>query len=178
MGETCGHGIYFKEHSVLFLLSVSVRHWRTRKTGPSSVARTLRGYRLKVTICPVEFSHEQNVAWSVELGLGIASPVIHGDRVFATTMRGEHTFAVLAFDAVTGKHLWRKEFDTGPLAEITPPNEHASSTPVTDGEHVYVYFSILGMIALDADDGKLIWRHELPKPFYLLAWGPANSPII
>ena len=127
---------------------------------------------------PVEFSHQQNVAWSIELGLGIASPVIHGDRVFATTMTDEHTFAVLAFDAVTGKHLWRKEFETGPLQQITPPNEHASSTPVTDGEHVYVYFTTLGMIALDAGDGKLVWRHELPKPFYLLAWGPANSPII
>ena len=41
-----------------------------------------------------------------------------------------------------------------------------------------MHFSSLGMLALSADDGKLLWQQELPVPFYLLNWGPANSPII
>ena len=127
---------------------------------------------------PVKFSNKENVAWSVELGRGVASPVIFGDRVFVTTMAGEETFAVLAFDAFTGVQLWRKEFATGPLSEICAPNEHSSSTPATDGERVYVHFSTLGMIALSAADGELLWHQELPRPFYLSDHGAANSPIV
>ena len=127
---------------------------------------------------PEKFSHEENVAWSVSLGRGVASPVIFGDRTFVTTMVGEQTFAVLALNAFTGAEIWRKEFETGLLPEITPPNEHAASTPTTDGERVYVHFCTLGMIALSADDGELVWQQELPMPFYLLGWGAANSPII
>src|SRR5262249_32350418 len=68
--------------------------------------------------------------------------------------------------------------DTGPLPAIMPPNTHASSTPATDGRNVYVYFSTLGMLALDATDGHEVWRCPLEQPFYLMAWGAASSPIV
>ncbi|MFP6764207.1 MAG: hypothetical protein VB858_11325, partial [Planctomycetaceae bacterium] len=42
---------------------------------------------------PVEFSTEQNVAWSVELGRGVACPVIADGRCFATTMTQSGQFA-------------------------------------------------------------------------------------
>ena len=54
----------------------------------------------------------------------------------------------------------------------------ASSTPAADGERVYVHFSTIGLLALDATDGSLVWKHPLPMPFYLMGWGPANSPIV
>ena len=62
---------------------------------------------------PVEFSYEKNVLWSAELGRGIASPVIAAGRVFETTMLDKQTFAVMAFDAKSGKKLWQKEFPAG-----------------------------------------------------------------
>lgn len=127
---------------------------------------------------PTEFSTEQNCRWSVELGEGIASPVIAGGRVFATEMSGPEKFAVWAFDAADGKELWKQEFDTGKLPTIIPPNVPASSTPATDGERVYVHFSMLGMLALDAANGEVIWKRALPEAFYLMAWGDANSPIV
>ena len=129
---------------------------------------------------PVEFSVKtnKNVKWSADLGRGIACPVISQGRAFSTTMVDESTFAVVAFDAVTGKSLWKQEFDAGELPDITAPNEQASSTPATDGERVYVHFSTLGMLALSATDGEVLWQKELPMPFYLLGWGPANSPIV
>lgn len=127
---------------------------------------------------PVEFSHDTNVAWSVKLGDGIGSPIVVGGRVFTTAMTGERTFAVFAFDAVTGKPLWKKEFDTGKLPRITPPNSHASSTPASDGRQVYVYFSTLGILALNADDGAEAWRFPIPQPAYLMDWGAGASPIV
>lgn len=127
---------------------------------------------------PVEFSHEQNVAWSVKLGDGIGSPIVVGGRVFTTAMVGEQKLGVFAFDATSGAPLWRREFDTGKLPRITPPNSHASSTPACDGRQVYVYFSTLGILALNSADGADVWRFRIPQPAYLMDWGAGASPIV
>jgi outer membrane protein assembly factor BamB len=68
--------------------------------------------------------------------------------------------------------------DTGKLPRITPPNSHASSTPASDGNRVYVYFSTLGLLALDAADGRTVWERPLPVPAYLMDWGAGASPIV
>src|SRR5207249_1187083 len=67
---------------------------------------------------------------------------------------------------------------TGKLPAITPPNSHASSTPAGDGRRVYIYFSTIGLLALDAATGVEVWRHPLPRPAYLMDWGAASSPIV
>ena len=127
---------------------------------------------------PVEFSSEQNVAWSSEIGKGVACPVIASGRLVTTSMKNGSTFVVFCLDAANGKQLWRKEFDTGKLPAVMPPNTQASSTPAIDGERAYVYFSTLGLIALDMKDGNELWRHKTPMPFYLMGWGAAHSPIV
>ncbi len=158
----------------LFLLSSSAlaEEWPQFRgpnaTGVSSESKNL----------PVEFSYQEKVLWSAELGEGIASPVISHGKLFSTAMVEEQKFAVFGFDAKSGKQLWRKEFDTGKLPAIMSPNTHASSTPATDGERVYVYFSTLGLMALNCDDGQLLWKHPIPMPQYLLGWGAAHSPIV
>jgi outer membrane protein assembly factor BamB len=127
---------------------------------------------------PTRFSETENVVWQVTLGDGIGSPVIVGGKVFSTAMTGPKTFAVLCHDAASGKELWKRELETGPLPRITPPNSHAASTPAADGRRVYVYFSTLGLLAFDAATGKDAWRLPLPKPAYLMDWGAGSSPII
>ena len=136
------------------------------------------GISTESTNLPVEFSVESKVLWSTEIGEGVGSPVISKGRLCVTTMVGKQKFAVLCLDAATGKEFWRREFDTGPLAPITSPNTPASSTPATDGESVYVYFSTLGLMAFNMADGELQWQHPIPQPFYLLGWGAAASPVI
>lgn len=127
---------------------------------------------------PVNFSHEENVLWSAELGEGIACPVVCRGRVFSTSMTADRKFAVYCFDAAGGREIWRREMETGELPAIMSPNTHASSTPACDGERVYVYFSTLGLMAFNASDGAPVWTRELPKPFYLMGWGAAASPIV
>ncbi len=126
---------------------------------------------------PTEFSYHDRVCWQAHLGDGVSSPVVVGGKVFSTGMTGPRTFTVYGHDAATGKPLWKRELDTGPLPRITPPNSHASSTPAADGRRVYVYFSTLGLLALDAADGREVWRRPLRKPAYLMNWGAASSPI-
>ncbi len=127
---------------------------------------------------PVEFSQTEKVKWKAHLGDGIGSPIVAAGRVFVTAMVADQKFGVFCFDAAKGDLLWRREFETGKVPRITPPNSHASSTPASDGKRVYVYFSTLGLLALDAADGKTAWQKSIPQPAYLMDWGAASSPIV
>jgi outer membrane protein assembly factor BamB len=93
-------------------------------------------------------------------------------------MTGDETFSVFALDAATGEELWRRDFATGRLLEIHQSNSHASSTPAADDERVYVYFSTLGMLALDAATGDDVWQRDLPVPYFVFKWGPGMSPVL
>lgn len=127
---------------------------------------------------PAQFSTTENLAWSAKLGDGIGSPIVVQGKVYVTGMSGDEQLSVFAFEAATGKQLWKRDFRTGKLPRITPPNSHASSTPASDGQRVYVYFSTLGLVALDAATGADAWRYELPRAAYLMDWGAAASPIV
>ncbi|MFN0079490.1 MAG: PQQ-binding-like beta-propeller repeat protein [Prosthecobacter sp.] len=127
---------------------------------------------------PQEFSADKNIAWKAKIGDGIGSPIVKNGRVLTTAMLGEQKLGVFSFDTASGKQLWRSDFDTGTLPRITPPNSHASSTPATDGERVYVYFSTIGLLAFDFATGKEVWRHTMTRPAYLMDWGAASSPIV
>jgi len=127
---------------------------------------------------PSEFSATQNHRWSVKLGDGVGSPIIVGGRVFVTAMTGPEKFAVISLDVNTGSEMWRREYDTGKLPRITPPNSHASATPACDGQRIYVHFSTLGIVALDKTSGEQVWRYQVPLPAYLMDWGAASSPIV
>lgn len=160
--------------TILFIANASLHaeDWPQFR-GPNAT-----GIAAESTHPPIEFSTEHNVTWSAEPGPGVACPIIADGRCFVTTMNSAGQFAVLGFDAETGAELWNTGFDTGELPEITPPNQHASSTPASDGERVFVHFSTIGLIALDAQTGQELWRYPLPLPFYLMGWGAANSPIV
>ena len=136
------------------------------------------GVSSSTTPLPTEFSFENKVLWRAQVGDGVACPIVSRGRVFVTAFVGGKTFVVSAHGAADGKLLWRREFDTGKLPRITPPNSHASSTPATDGERVFCYFSTLGMLALEAESGADLWKTPLPQPAYLMDWGAASSPIV
>lgn len=127
---------------------------------------------------PTEFSFEKNVAWSAKLGDGIGSPIIHGGKCYSTAMTGDEQLSVFCFESSSGKQLWKRDFATGKLPRITPPNSHASSTPCTDGQRVYLHFSTIGILALNCETGEEAWRYALPKTAYLMDWGAAMSPIV
>jgi len=127
---------------------------------------------------PVDFSFEKNVLWKQVLGEGIACPIVAQGRVIATTMADKQTFSIRCFNAASGDPYWRKDFKVSGLPAITSPNTPASSTPASDGKRVYVFFDTLGLMAFDLADGKLLWKQDIPEPFYLLDWGAAASPIV
>jgi outer membrane protein assembly factor BamB len=126
----------------------------------------------------VKFSPTENVSWSAKVGDGIGGAVIADGRVFVSGMTGEETVSLFAFDAASGKPLWRRDWPTGKLVEVHKTNSQASSTPAADADRVYFYFSTLGLLTVDARTGEDRWQKKLPVPFFVFKWGAGMSPVL
>ena len=57
-------------------------------------------------------------------------------------------------EAAQGRELWKRSWDAGNLPRILVQNSPASATPACDGKHLVVYLSTLGLLGLDAADGR------------------------
>lgn len=127
---------------------------------------------------PVEFSPAENIRWSAPVGDGIGGAVVAAGRLFVAGMTDKEQVSLFAFDARTGKPLWKRDWPTGELPEIHATNSHASSTPAADAERVYFYFTTLGLMAVDARTGADVWKQSLPEPFFVFKWGAGMSPVL
>ena len=116
---------------------------------------------------PVRWSATENVAWKVPIrGKGYSSPIVWGDRVFLTTcLEDQKNRVLLALDRRSGKGLWERVVLTAPLEKKNPLNSYASSTPATDGNHVWVTFLEFPNVQVVCYDveGKEVWRRSPGK---------------
>jgi outer membrane protein assembly factor BamB len=133
---------------------------------------------------PVRWGPKENLGWKVKLpGPGASSPVVQGQRVFVTCFTGkkapELVRYLLCLDRQTGKLLWEQK-RTAPQPENDYTKQvlqhgFATSTPVVDGNRVYVNFNRGGVYAFDLD-GKEIWQRDLGV--YLNGFGSGSSPSV
>jgi outer membrane protein assembly factor BamB len=111
---------------------------------------------------PTRWSRTENIAWSVAVpGKGHSSPVIWGDRIFLTTcLEKAEQRVLLCLDRRDGKTLWQKVVLTAKLERKHKLNSYASSTPATDGKHVWVSFLDAPKIVVVCYDveGQEVWR--------------------
>lgn len=97
--------------------------------------------------------------WRSAVRKGKSSPVLTETRIFVTAFEDEKLYTQ-CFDRSTGELLWEK-FEPRPRTEITHQlNERSASTPVTDGENVFVFFHDFGLISYDVE-GEIRWRLPL-----------------
>lgn len=84
----------------------------------------------------------ENIAWKIDVaGVGHASPVVWQDRIFLVSCLPEPQERVLVcLDRASGKTLWQQSVVKAPLETKHLKNSHASGTPATDGELIYVAF--------------------------------------
>ena len=135
---------------------------------------------------PIEWSSSKNVAWKTGVaGLGWSSPIVVGNRIFLTTAvptgegeKKDQSLRAICLDAATGKSQWDIEVflqDGKTASPIHSKNSHASSTPVSDGKHVFVHFGTHGTACLTLD-GQIVWQNRELK--YEPRHGNGGSPIL
>jgi outer membrane protein assembly factor BamB len=173
---------------VLFLIAVGTTwaaDWRQFRGPGSQGISDEKGL-------PIEWSADKNIVWKVKLpGAGASSPVVQGKRVFVTCYSGygldvkepgnmdDLRRHVVCLDRATGNTIWAKEF-----MPILPEHKYAgegayqgyaASTPIIEGERLYVFFGKSGVYCFDLD-GKEIWHSLVGKNTN--GWGSGASPML
>jgi outer membrane protein assembly factor BamB len=132
------------------------------------------------TSLPIQWDSKKNVLWKTPvLGIGYASPIIWGDRLFtATALPETQERILLCYDCKSGELLWKKTVLKAPLEKKHKDNSYASGTPATDGTLVYVSFMDGEDVVVAAYDfnGKQIWLQH-PGTF-TSPHGYSCSPVI
>jgi outer membrane protein assembly factor BamB len=148
---------------------------------------------------PVEWSETKNVRWKVEIpGRGSSSPVVWNDLVFVTTAvpsgasgtksheplggvvpRVPHRYVLMALDRGTGKVRWERVVrEEAPHEAAHQDNgTWASSSAVTDGEHVIASFESRGIHAFDLT-GKPVWQVDLGDKKMRNEFGEGSTPAL
>jgi outer membrane protein assembly factor BamB len=131
------------------------------------------------TQVPVHWNATSNVLWKMELpGLGHASPIVFGDKVFTVSaLPVTEERMLFALDKASGKIVWQRSVLKSPLEKKHALNSHASSTPACDGERVFVAFLDRREMVVAAYDltGKRQW---LVRPgVFSSMHGFCSSPI-
>jgi outer membrane protein assembly factor BamB len=145
------------------------------------------------TDLPTEWDDQKNIVWKTDLpGLGTSSPTLVGPNLYLTCYSGyaESEEApgeregllrhVLCLDRDSGSVLWQKGFPAKqPESKYQAGNDsmhgYASSTVATDGERLYVFMGVSGVVCLDMQ-GKELWRTDVGSGTD--GWGSATSPVL
>ena len=129
---------------------------------------------------PVRWSATENIAWKVSVPyIGHASPIVWEDRIFMVgTDLAKEDRMVTAFDRQTGKELWSRKVVHAPLEGKHRLNSFASSTPITDGQRLYVSFLAQGkmLVAAYSLDGQELWK--VTPGIFSSVHGYCSSPIL
>jgi outer membrane protein assembly factor BamB len=89
-----------------------------------------------------------------------------------------YRWEVHCLDRNTGKTLWLQvALERKPAIAATMGNTYATETPVSDGERVYVYFGMHGLLCYDLA-GNLLWNKDLGAHKMMMSWGTGSSPAL
>ncbi len=89
-----------------------------------------------------------------------------------------YKFEILSINRSDGKIRWQKTArEEMPHQGTHGTSTWASNSPVTDGEHVYVYFGSRGLYCYDMQ-GNLKWEKDLGDMSIKLGFGEGSSPVL
>jgi outer membrane protein assembly factor BamB len=168
------------------------RYWgQWRGPEASGVSRTANP--------PVTWSETENIRWKIEVpGRGTGSPIVWGDRVFVLTAvpvgvdgeaahrprggrrpRGVHRFVVMAINRADGTIAWEDTVREEEPHEASHNDNGtwASSSVVTDGEHLFAYFESRGLYAYDLA-GNRLWEIDLGDKAMRNEFGEGSTPVL
>ena len=159
-----------------FALAAAAAPSAEQWTGWRGAARTA----VSTASMPAALAAKAADVWAVPVGIGHASPLVDGQRIYVFARRGEQEVAQ-AIDIATGKALWSAAYDQ-PYTMNSAATGHGKgpkSTPVLAGGRLYT-LGIAGVLsAYDAATGSVLWRHAFDKEFGPPPdFGTAMSPLV
>lgn len=127
---------------------------------------------------PASWPAQLTQRWKVDVGLGYATPIVVGNRVYVFSRQGEDE-VMSALDAASGKVLWRTAYPA-PFEMNSAARPHGpgpKSTPIFANGRLYSIGMTGVVTAFDAATGKQIWQKPamMPVPMYT---SHAFSPVI
>lgn len=142
---------------------------------------------------PTSWSASENMAWKFDMpGPGSSSPIVIGDKILVTCWTGygdqpgsndmsKLERHLICLNLADGKKLWQSSFKTLGVEDeyqgFITEHGYATSTPVSDGERIYVFFGKSGALAFDMD-GKQLWHTPLGTGSSGRRWGSGGSLIL
>ncbi len=126
---------------------------------------------------PTEWSKTKNVRWRVSMpGPGNSSPIVVGERVFVTCAdKDGHERSLYCFNRTDGREIWKRSVAFDSTESTHKTNPFCPSTPVSDGQAIYVWHGSAGMHAYSMD-GMPLWSQDMGTFRHI--WGLGASPII
>ena len=115
--------------------------------------------------------------WRATTGPGYASPVAFDGRVYLFYLDPAKAQDVLeAFDAATGKRVWRQGYDKGYTADY----KGTRCSPVIHDGRIYTYGGNSQLVCRTLADGKQLWALNVLKETggSNKTWGMASNPLI
>jgi outer membrane protein assembly factor BamB len=132
------------------------------------------------------------VKWRIPVSAGYSGPAVAAGRVFlmdyvkasgeSTNQPGGRdsltgTERILAFDAGTGKELWKVEYERPyNLSYANGPR----ATPTVDAAHVYTLGGEGDLLCIAVETGEIVWRKQLAEEYHTESpiWGHAAHPLV
>jgi outer membrane protein assembly factor BamB len=123
---------------------------------------------------PKTWPTELTQKWKTKVGLGDASPVLVGDKVYVFTRDGDDE-AILCLDAAKGTEVWKDKYAAAAVSNRAASGHPGprSSPAVADGK--VCTFGVSGVLSCLDAAGKVLWRNDTK------AWpqfSTSASPII
>lgn len=129
---------------------------------------------------------DTNVTWKTPIpGLGWSSPIVVQGKIFLTTAvpsndgkTPDYSLRALCLQADSGSIVWDREVfvESGGMSPRPhSKNSHASPTPVSDGQRIFVHFGHEGTACLDMA-GNVVWKTQEHR--YKPVHGGGGSPIL
>lgn len=124
---------------------------------------------------PAAWPEQLQRRWQVDVGLGYATPLLVGDRIYMFTRQGDDE-VMLALDAASGKTIWRSSYPA-PFEMVPATARHGAgpkSTPAYANGRLFALGMTSVVTAFDAGTGKRLWQTEPTRaqPLYHTAMSP------
>lgn len=157
----------------VFAAAAQAENWE-RFRGPNGAGIS------KDTNIPTKFGPTENVIWKVKIpGDSNGSPIVWGDRIFVQTASLDaSTRSLICLDARTGQEVWTRSIPGTNVKLSRKDTSHASASPTTDGQAVYIPYwngKDIVMVAYDFK-GEKLWDRNLGE--FISQHGPGTSPIL